>query len=560
MASHKTLGIELGATSIHIAICEVDDQKVVVERMISRSLPKEPEEMHAALHAVSDEVYSSVQASGLAIGLVTDSTEVLTTHQKLTFNDPHVIENVLPQTMSDTWKIDEDSQLAFQVGDRVKAVQEDDMDGYDVLVINLSRARLVEQIELLKPYRLEPHIVIPELQAFPYALNIVFSLPSDAVSVILDIGSDKASLCVMDDGKVVMTRAFKLGSNRITESIAQAFELSFEDAEQLKRNFGFLSLPGLEQDTFANLVHNHRFEQPPADLDIVKLSNACAQGMGMLFSGVNQSLMSFAASSRKDPKILYVTGGGAKIAGIEDWYARNMGLPTTRALPLGSGVLYSKHKDLSTCEDFSIGAINAAIVASVNANTPLTLNLRHGDLAHKGSLEFIKDNIWLIASIIVVLITATVFMMVSRAKMINAEHDQLKAALERTTEEVFGKKMTSLKQIKSEVGTSKGYNFIPKFTAFSHFEWLSNEITNNMTDIDMELSYLDIDTQRKIITLRGEVAGEDGLPRFIQLLEQYECFPDEIPFPKTTQKNDRLVFQAFRIEANHCVTEDEVSE
>ena len=69
--------------------------------------------------------------------------------------------------------------------------------------------------------------------------------------------------------------------------------------------------------------------------------------------------------------------------------------------------------------------------------------------------------------------------------------------------------------------------------------------------MEMELSQLDIDVQRKIVTLRGEVAGDEGLPKFLLLLEEYECFPDEIPEPKTSKNKERTAF-TLRVEATNC--------
>lgn len=109
------------------------------------------------------------------------------------------------------------------------------------------------------------------------------------------------------------------------------------------------------------------------------------------------------------------------------------------------------------------------------------------------------------------------------------------------------------RQIEAEIADSQGFSFIPERTAFTHFAWISSQVNDNLSDVEMDLNSLDIDTQRKIVTIRGEVSGDDGLPKFMQLLEQYECFPNEIQEPKTSKTRDRVAF-TLRVEATQCAS------
>ncbi len=551
MASHRTIGIENGAQAIHLAVCLFDGERVTLERQTSARLPESEEERAEVLQHLSDWVYENKSQSIDAIGQAVESTSALMAHKVFAFNDPRVIDKVLEMTMAETWTITDDTQLSFEVGEPVKAQAEGESDGYDVTVLNYSREKLRQSIDLFKPYRLEPHVMIPELQAMPYAVSSFFDFPADPVAV-LDIGANKATLLIIEDGVIKISRALKLGSHRIDEAITQSFEMSLDDAELLKCSSGFVAMPGEEMAVYKQLVDAGQIVPLDNPTQITTLANACLNGISMLFTAVNQTLMRYAMTSRKDPVAIYLTGNGARLAGLEAWMSRQMGVTCTRELP-------ARTPEATLDPDFSIVALSAAVAALKNIDGACPLNLRRGELAHKGSLEYLKDNKWILASLVVILIISAIFMMSTRVKTVNAEHDQLKAALEQASQDVFGKKMTSYNAIKKEIESSKGYNFLPQKTAFEHFEWLSNEITNNMTGIDLELSQLDIDTQRKIVTLRGEVAGDDGLPKFMQLLEQYECFPDEIAEPKTSKVKERTAF-TLRVEANHCATGGDDSE
>lgn len=548
--AHRTIGIEIGEKSIHLVQCYVTETEVTVERQTHMRLPEAKDDKRGSLHEITNWVYSDRGHSIDAIGQTVDSTSALIAHKVFALNDPRVIDKVLDMTMADTWTITPDTQLSFEIGEFVKAKSEEDEDGYDVTVLNYPKSKLQEHIDLLKPNRLDPHVMLPELQAIKYAVERFLNLPSEPCALI-DIGSNKASLTIVDDNKITMSRAFMLGSARIDESLAQALNITPDEAETLKCSSGFLAMPGEEMATYEKLVGMNEIV-PLEDTSLIPtITASCANGISMLFTAIHQSLMGFVTKTRKEPMMIYIMGGGSQLPGLEDWMTRQMGVPCTRSIPLANGT--SGSDSILLQPDFSMDALCAAIAAATNIDSACSLNLRRRDLAHKGSLEYLKDSSWVLASLILLIILSASFLTATRFKTINTEHAQIKAALEQASESTFGKKMTNLKTIKKEMDASKGYTFLPNKTAFEHFEWLSNEITMNLSDVDLELSQLDIDTQRKIVTLRGEVGGDDGLPKFMQLLEQYECFPNEIAEPKTSKIKERTAF-TLRVEANHCST------
>ena len=66
-------------------------------------------------------------------------------------------------------------------------------------------------------------------------------------NVILDIGAKTTNLILVEDEKIY-TRSIPYAGNTITKEIAQAFGCSFEEAEQLKLERGYVSLGGVTED------------------------------------------------------------------------------------------------------------------------------------------------------------------------------------------------------------------------------------------------------------------------------------------------------------------------
>ena len=551
--SHTTLGIDIKSQSIRYAVCNFSNGGIGADIREYNTVAIQPTEtsdgFSEALAQISKQLENIKGLQIDNIGLLLDPTLVLSAHRTLPFNDPKTVEKILPQDLNDVWKLDGSSQIAFQVGDKVKMQAEEgeeSEEGYDILAINFPYEPLSALLEKFKNSRIDPHLAIPTTYALPYALG-TFIKPPEETWAIIDIGEKSTIIACGIEGKIELMRAIKVGSSSNDETIASFFNLTPEDAKRLKEATGFVALPQQETATYQMLVNARAID--PYDIDPITLSRACTQGMEVLINALRQTMVSFSSKFHTEPECFYLTGGGARLRNLATWLSQLAGVPCYLGVPLKQDLKSTLANADEIALDICAPAVAAAAAANADNNCPL--NLRKGALAHKGNLAFLQDNKWMLAAIVFALIAVLIFMTSTRAKAVQTEHDKIKQALEESTNELFGKKMLSKQQISKEIEESAGYDFLPEKTAFTHFSWISNNVNDNLADIEMDLSSLDIDTQRKIVTIKGEVAGDDGLPRFMQLLEQYECFPDEIQEPKTTKVKEKTSF-TLRVDANHC--------
>ena len=337
----------------------------------------------------------------------------------------------------------------------------------------------------------------------------------------------------MSDTTVYLSRSFKIGSACIDNCIAEAFNITPEEARAIKEQSGFVSKPGNESTDYSAYIFNHRIEV--ASVPAVDLARACSRGLETIAAAVRQTLLNFVTRNKIEPKFLVVTGGGSKLVGLREWFWRNFEIQCIEQLPV------ALNTDGMT-RSYPVDALAAAVVACNNIENKYSLNLRQGTLAHKGNLAFIQEKGWVLAALVVLIIGALIFMTVTKNRTIKQEHDQLRAALEETSQNVFGKKLLTYRQVEKEINESQGFNLIPEKTAFSHFSWISSQVNDNLADVEMDFNSIDIDNQRKVVRIRGEITGDEGLPKFLQLMEQYECFPNDIPEPGTQHSKDKVVF------------------
>ncbi len=103
----------------------------------------------------------------------------------------------------------------------------------DVLLAAVSEARLQRHLEPLRAAGLEPDIV----DATPLALTnaLLAGLQSEAGGrVLLDIGHEASTLGIYQRGEVYFSRRLAFGGRSITQAIADAGRIPFEEAEEWK--------------------------------------------------------------------------------------------------------------------------------------------------------------------------------------------------------------------------------------------------------------------------------------------------------------------------------------
>ena len=560
--ANTTIGLDIGARALRYALCNSDGAKAEITAFGTIPVHPQPGSVSAlnwdAAYAEMAEImapYRKIPLEG--IGMCVDPTRALTLHKLMPFNDPRILGQVLPQALTDTWNVDDDTQIAFEVGGFVKGVQTDpddesSVEGYDIHVVNYPKGILREEIEKSRAHEIDPHVVLTSTDAIRLALPLLVGASEEEVWCIFDIGEKHSEFFICRGTSILASRACKIGGSTIDDAIARAFEVSVDEARKLKEESAFLSTSGKELEEYDSLLNEGRLQ--PCEVDVVRLSQTVSQAMLVLLSGIRQMILQNTRKLNIEPTKVYLIGGGAKLCGLERWLSRYFGVDCREGLPFKPRLADGHSPE--EISSISLGAAAVAICAQKNSAGKCPLNLRRGDLAHKGSLAVLQEKKWVLISLVLLVLIASIVMTATKERAVQAEYDRVRAALEDATQNVFGKKMLSYREIEKEIADSQGFSFIPERTAFTHFSWISSHVNDNLSDVEMDLDSLDIDMQRKIVTITGLVSGDDGLPKFMQLLEQYECFPNEIQEQKTSQTKDRVSFM-LRFKVTNCSSGDD---
>ena len=137
-----------------------------------------------------------------------------------------------------------------------------------------------------------------------------FSQPQQqGCSVILDIGAKTTNL-ILVEGARVYNRSIPVAGNTITKEIAQAFGCSFEEAEQLKIERGYVALGGVTED---------------ADEITDRVSKVIRTVLTRLHAEISRSINFYRSQQGgAAPSRLFLTGGTVRLPQLDQFFMESL--------------------------------------------------------------------------------------------------------------------------------------------------------------------------------------------------------------------------------------------
>ncbi len=135
---------------------------------------------------------------------------------------------------------------------------------------------------------------------------------------VVDIGAVKTAVCVMRGGRPVYLRSILYGGQDVTAAVMERFGVSFEEAEDWKRQAGLLDeeIPGLGQKGLSQVIRQ----------SLTPFLDELSRSFHMGSADGDGSVTEFA-----------LCGGGGKLRGLETHMASELGLnPLHRVPKLGT--------------------------------------------------------------------------------------------------------------------------------------------------------------------------------------------------------------------------------
>jgi len=191
----------------------------------------------------------------------------------------------------------EDVYLDFQ---DLKTNQSDN-DRTDVMLVAAKKEIVDDYLEMLQNINLSP--VIVDVDGFALENTYEFNYQSDENIALVDIGASKMNINILSQGISVVARDIILGSRQLTEQIQNVFDVDFEEAEAIKLG----SIP---------------MEERRQDIEDI-FSSTCTQWV----LEIKKAIDLYHSNHPDEPLTkLILSGGGAKVAGLNDFLVQETNL------------------------------------------------------------------------------------------------------------------------------------------------------------------------------------------------------------------------------------------
>ncbi len=143
------------------------------------------------------------------------------------------------EELSESIKFEAEQYVPFDIDDVSLDFQilgpKEDPGQMDVILVAVKKDVINEYLTVVKEAGLNPIIVDIDSFALENMYGINYEIEPDKNVVLLNIGASAINMSILKNGVSVFTRDSSLGSNIHTESLQREFNLSYENAERLKR-------------------------------------------------------------------------------------------------------------------------------------------------------------------------------------------------------------------------------------------------------------------------------------------------------------------------------------
>ena len=148
-----------------------------------------------------------------------------------------------------------------------------------------------------------------------------FAYPQlDGCSVVLDVGSKTTNLIFLEDEKIY-NRSIPVAGNTITKEISQQFGCTFEEAEQLKLERGYVALGGVTED-----------EDEVTD----RVSKIIRTVLTRLHAEISRSINFYRSQQGGSaPTRLFLTGGTSRLPQLDQFFTESLQVNVEFLNPFG---------------------------------------------------------------------------------------------------------------------------------------------------------------------------------------------------------------------------------
>jgi len=415
------IGLDIGSWSIKAMVLQSSLRKQALVGFREHHLPVDaagqplPGELPAAIRATLANLDVDVLATAVP------GVQVLTRELKLPFSDPKRISSTLG------------FQLESKLPRSIDTVVYDwhmlkkEPDGATLLCPAADKIWLEGFLKELKAAGTEPRYVTLGALAMGHLTPHVSVDAVERPWVFLDMGHRATQITLVRNGKVEAFRTLSRGGHHVTQAIARQLGVSYSDAEHAK----------------------HKQASVAGDATMSPISRAAGQALEPLFREIKLSMDAFAEREGGAVSEVVLTGGAARLPGIQPMLERLLNVPVgpTRF----NGTLWDAvRKNAAVAES---GLTAAALALEHTSESDHRVNFRRAGSGF-GDLGALRDKApWIAAFVVAALVIFFIGKQI-RLSALEDQQAQLAAALDKYAGEVL------VEPVPSNLDTAAKFKFV----------------------------------------------------------------------------------------------------
>ena len=240
------------------------------------------------------------------------------------------------------------------------------MDGQTIALVVMTRKNFLQSfLEYLQRIDIDPKLIDVDSLAF-YNLSSYLDMEPGQCCGLVDVGHEKTSVCIVQDGVLRMFRSINLGGRYISEFLARDLETQFAEAQRVKHR---VSRVLIEEDLGKDLAEDDRVIAERITL----ASNAIVKELGRTF-------YAFKTWEKAPISKLFVSGGTTRIKNFDRYLESQLEIPVA-VNRLDESEL-KINPDLSSHMSIMPQSVAIGMRAVTSMKRHSQINLRQGEFAY----------------------------------------------------------------------------------------------------------------------------------------------------------------------------------
>jgi type IV pilus assembly protein PilM len=182
----------------------------------------------------------------------------------------------------------------------------------DILLVAVQKEIIDSRVDILKEAGLKPRIIDLDAFAVANALSISRDIEALGTLAVIDLGASFTHLNIMHNGHRSFSQDIPGGGVACTQKLMAEFKVEYSQAEAMKRG------------------------DIPAGVEPAAVIRVMAEAVAKIIEEIEKAFEFYSSTINGAVGRLFLTGGGALMAGVDELMAQKLGIPVEILNPMES--------------------------------------------------------------------------------------------------------------------------------------------------------------------------------------------------------------------------------